>query len=176
MSWISEVRPSRAHALVLVLSKAEGQETFESFPICIANDHHTSGQSPPPTMSAQIPLRTIRIPALQRQCLFHHRQPLWQTTSARAFSSTPSRAYKKKTPTIQDHAQTEAAAQQQVGPSPKVNFEKAQQDVSAMAEDIGLLQNTIVRAPFKDLPKPTSWKFWGYFWGLLKAKGTGFYS
>ncbi|KAH7381679.1 hypothetical protein BKA66DRAFT_531007 [Pyrenochaeta sp. MPI-SDFR-AT-0127] len=127
-------------------------------------------------MSAQIPLRTIRIPALQRHCLFRHHQSLYQTKSARAFSSTPSRAYKKKAPKIQDHAQTEAAAQQQIGPSPKVNFEKAQQDTGVMAEDIGLLQNTIVRAPFKYLPSPTSWAFWSYFWTLLKAKGTAFYS
>ena len=76
----------------------------------------------------------------------------------------------------QDKAQTEAAAQSQTGPSPRVNFERAQQDDGAMAEDIGLLQNTIVRAPFKDLPSFTSWQFWSYFWTLFKAKGTAFYT
>lgn len=45
-----------------------------------------------------------------------------------------------------------------------------------MAEDIGLLQNTIVRAPFRDLPSPISGKFWSYFWSLVKAKGTGMYA
>lgn len=45
-----------------------------------------------------------------------------------------------------------------------------------MAEDIGLLQNTIIRAPFSKLPKATSWEFYSYFWSLLKARFTGLYT
>ncbi|KAF1841447.1 uncharacterized protein K460DRAFT_294079 [Cucurbitaria berberidis CBS 394.84] len=130
-------------------------------------------------MSTQVPLRTIRIPAFQRQCLFQRQQCVnrpFPCSATRPFSSTAARHYKKNTPKIQDHAQTKAAAAAHTGPSPKVNYEKAQQDSSAMAEDIGLLQNTIVRAPFKHLPKVTSRQFWGYFWTLVKAKGTAFYS
>jgi protein MBA1 len=47
-----------------------------------------------------------------------------------------------------------------------------------MAEDIGLFQNTIVRAPFKEL-----WKeahgirgVLGYYWNIVKHKGTAIYS
>ncbi|CAO2657659.1 Nn.00g037850.m01.CDS01 [Neocucurbitaria sp. VM-36] len=130
-------------------------------------------------MSTQVPLRTVRIPVLQRQCLFQRRQCLdrpFPSSASRSFSSTSPRPYKKKTPRIQDKAQTEAAAASQITASPKVNFEKTQQESSMMADDIGLLQNTIIRAPFKDLPSLTSGRFWGYFWTLLKAKGTGFYS
>jgi protein MBA1 len=65
-----------------------------------------------------------------------------------------------------------------VAPSPKVNFERAQTNTEAMAEDIGLFQNTIVRAPFKEL-----WKeahgirgVLGYYWNIVKHKGTAIYS
>lgn len=45
-----------------------------------------------------------------------------------------------------------------------------------MAEDIGLLQNTVVRASFSKLPSPTSWEFYSYFWTLLKSRFTGLYT
>jgi protein MBA1 len=70
---------------------------------------------------------------------------------------------------------TKAAAKSQVGSAPKVTEMKAQQE-GAMAEDIGLLQDTIVRAGWAKLPKVWSTHFWSYMWKLLKSKGTGLYS
>lgn len=67
-------------------------------------------------------------------------------------------------------------ARHQVSPAPRVNLERAQQNVDAMQEDIGLLQGTIVRAPFKKIGSPLKSKFWSYFWNLLKSKATGLYS
>ncbi|USP82536.1 uncharacterized protein yc1106_09810 [Curvularia clavata] len=136
-------------------------------------------------MSTQIPFRTARIPALQRQCLFlrqqyqnrAHNLSLCQTVipATRAFSSTPSRPSKRKT-LGQDKAQTRAAAEAQVAPSPKVNFERAQSSVDAMAEDIGLLQNTIIRAPFSELKGIGIRGLTNYYWDLVKSKGTALYS
>jgi protein MBA1 len=47
-----------------------------------------------------------------------------------------------------------------------------------MAEDIGLLQNTIVRAPFRDLMKEADGirEIMGYYWNIVKHKGTALYS
>ncbi|EUC47739.1 hypothetical protein COCMIDRAFT_34806 [Bipolaris oryzae ATCC 44560] len=136
-------------------------------------------------MSTQIPLRTARIPALQRQCLFLRHQyqnrahNLSQCQSlipaTRAFSNTPSRPSKRHS-IGQDKAQTRAAAEAQVGPSPKVNYEKAQTDADAMAEDIGLLQNTIIRAPFSELKGIGVRGITSYYWDLVKSKGTALYS
>lgn len=147
---------------------------------------HARGAIPkPPSMSTQIPFRTARIPALQRQCLFlrqqyqnrAHNLSLYQTgiPATRAFSSTPSRPSKRKT-LGQDKAQTRAAAEAQVAPSPKVNFERAQSSVDAMAEDIGLLQNTIIRAPFSELKGIGIRGLTSYYWDLVKSKGTALYS
>ncbi|KAG9187795.1 hypothetical protein G6011_05666 [Alternaria panax] len=136
-------------------------------------------------MSSQTPLRNIRIPALQRQCLFLRHQTLIRSaqpttthpSSHRTFSSTLPRP-KKRSQFGQDKAQTRAAAESQVAPSPKVNFERAQRDTDAMAEDIGLLQNTIVRAPLKDLLQEADGfrGVIGYYWALIKHKGTALYS
>lgn len=63
-----------------------------------------------------------------------------------------------------------------VGPSPTINRAVVMKKKEAMVEDIGLLQNTIVRAPFKLLPSVFSKEFRSYLWKLLKAKGTGLYS
>ena len=57
-----------------------------------------------------------------------------------------------------------------------MNYEKVQQEIGGIAEDIGLLQNTVIRAPFKDLPAVTSGKFWKYFWTLVKLKAVALYS
>jgi protein MBA1 len=132
-----------------------------------------------------MPLRSIRTPALQRQCLFlRHQAPLraaqptiTHPSSLRAFSSTPSRL-KKRTPLGQDKAQTRAAAEAQVPPSPNVNFERAQTDTDSMAEDIGLLQNTIVRAPLTELLResPGVGGLLKYYWDIVKHKGTAIYS
>lgn len=45
-----------------------------------------------------------------------------------------------------------------------------------MADDIGLLQDTFVRAPFKALPSFMSGQFYAYFWKLVKSKGSALYS
>ncbi|KAJ4373882.1 hypothetical protein N0V83_002621 [Neocucurbitaria cava] len=130
-------------------------------------------------MSTQAPLRSVRIPALQRQCLFQRRQCLDRSfpyAASRPFSSTALRPYKKKTPRLQDRTAVEASTENYVSPSPYAAQAAAQGDIGQMAEDIGLLQHTIVRAPFKHLPRFTSWEFYDYFWKLLKSKGLGFYS
>ncbi|KAI4653863.1 hypothetical protein J4E93_001631 [Alternaria ventricosa] len=136
-------------------------------------------------MSSQIPLRSIRIPALQRQCLFLRHQTLLraaqptitQPSSHRALSSTPSRPAKHRR-LGHDKAQSIAAARSQISPSPSVNFEQAQTNTDAMAEDIGLLQNTIVRAPFLDVYKqsPGLAGVLRYYWEIVKHKATGLYS
>jgi protein MBA1 len=47
-----------------------------------------------------------------------------------------------------------------------------------MAEDIGLLQNTIVRAPFLDVynESPGLGGVLRYYWEIVKQKATGLYS
>lgn len=119
------------------------------------------------------------MPALQRRCLFLRHQRMRTQPglipAIRSFSSTASTARGGGSLT-QDKAQTKAAARFQNGPSPRVNFEKAQRDEGAMAEDIGLLQNTVIRAPFSRLPSPLTRPFWSYFWNLFKSKGTALYS
>ncbi|EDU50251.1 Tim44 domain containing protein [Pyrenophora tritici-repentis] len=140
-------------------------------------------------MSTQLPFRSMRIPALQRQCLYlRHRSPsrplnlsLRQPTisTARAFSSTPSRPAKHKAGRQQlgiDRAQTRAAARSTIGPAPAVGMAEAQSDVDSMQQDIGLLQNTMIRAPFRELWKHGLWTWPVYFWKLVKSKGTGLYS
>ena len=139
----------------------------------------------PPTMSTQFPLLRTRIPVLQRQCLFlryqsqtrPHNLSLGQTTisTARAFSSTPSRPVKRRQLGT-DRAQTRAAAAASIGPAPSVGFEQAQSNVEAMQEDIGLLQNTMIRAPFRELSQQSLWLIPTYFWKLIKSKGTALYS
>ncbi|EOA81450.1 uncharacterized protein SETTUDRAFT_181662 [Exserohilum turcica Et28A] len=141
--------------------------------------------------TTQIPLRTARVPALQRQCLFfrpqyhHHHAARAHNLrlgpppaaliipATRAFSSTPPRP--KRTSLGNDPSQARAAAEGQVGPSPNVNFAKAQASSDAMIEDIGLLQNTIVRAPISKLKGLGMVDGLRYHWDLLKHKGTGLY-
>ncbi|KAH9868256.1 hypothetical protein J1614_007328 [Plenodomus biglobosus] len=131
-------------------------------------------------MATQIPLRSVRIPALQRQCLFLRRQrldrPIVAATS-RTFSSTPSsHARKDNRNFLKDSSNTREALKWQVGPSPRVDMEKVQQKEEGMLEDIGILQGTIVRAPLKELPKVRTRAFWGYFWALFKSKGMALWS
>jgi len=124
----------------------------------------------------------MRIPALQRQCLFlryqsqtrPHNLFLGQTTisAGRAFSSTPSRPTKQRRLGT-DRAQVRSSAAANIGPAPGVGFEQAQGDVETMQDDIGLLQNTMIRAPLRELSlllMPI------YFWKLIKSKGTALYS
>ncbi|KAF2034411.1 hypothetical protein EK21DRAFT_56584 [Setomelanomma holmii] len=131
-------------------------------------------------MSSKLPLRRFRIPALQRQCLFQHRRHL---QSPRAFSTTTPQHLTATSPRLrgqglgrQDKSMTRAAVRGQQGPAPRVNMEKAQQDMGSLAEDIGLLQDTIIRARFSKIPAPWSLTFWGYYWKLLKSKATALYS
>ncbi|KAH7078562.1 hypothetical protein FB567DRAFT_138554 [Paraphoma chrysanthemicola] len=131
-------------------------------------------------MSSNLPLRTIRIPALQRQCLFHRHR---HVQSPRAFSTTVPQSFASTSPCLrgkglgrQDKSMTKAAVKNSTGPAPGVNFEKAQRDVNSLAEDIGILQDTIIRASMRQLPAPWSPRFWGYFWKLVKSKATGMYS
>jgi mitochondrial protein MBA1 len=62
-----------------------------------------------------------------------------------------------------------------MGAAPKVSEMRAQRE-DAMAEDIGVLQDTIIRASLGKLPRIWQTKFWSYMWKLLKSKGTGLYS
>lgn len=69
-----------------------------------------------------------------------------------------------------------AISNTKVGPSPTVGHAAARKKREAMVEDIGLLQNTVVRAPLKSLPRVMSKAFRSYMWTLLKAKATAIYS
>ncbi|CBX95032.1 hypothetical protein LEMA_P114470.1 [Plenodomus lingam JN3] len=129
-------------------------------------------------MSTQIPLRSVRIPALQRQCLFLRHQRLnrpFAAAASRAFSSTPSQAAKKSFQ-IGNPNEFRAAARSQVGRTPGADLQRMQQIEEALVEDIGILQGTIVRAPVSKLPKITTKAFWEYYWALLKSKGTSLWS
>ena len=45
-----------------------------------------------------------------------------------------------------------------------------------LTQDIGILQGTVIRAPFSKLPMPTSWEFYSYFWTVIKSKFTALYT
>jgi protein MBA1 len=131
------------------------------------------------TMSSNLPLRTIRIPALRNQCLHQQRR---HVQSPRAFSTTSPQAFASSSPRLrggsslgQDRAITRAATRTMIGPAPKVNEIKAQEE-GALSDDIGLLQDTVVRAPWGKLPGIWTPGFWGYMWKLIKSKGTALYS
>ncbi|KAJ4983503.1 hypothetical protein SVAN01_11018 [Stagonosporopsis vannaccii] len=135
-----------------------------------------------PTMSTQMPLRIARSPAhsLRRQCLFQRRNTpsaprCLAATPARAFSSTPARPRKKENRIVDTRMQM-AGAESTIFGQPAPTNASQNRDVQEMAEDIGLLQNTIVRAPLSKLPSPTSWEFYSYFWTVLKSRFTGLYT
>ena len=137
-----------------------------------------------PTMSAQIPLRIARSPAhpLRRQCLFQ--RPIAPSTprciaatAARAFSSTPARLRTKSERLVDMRMQVAIVEHGLAGrPSPDLREKKGSDSDQDMAEDIGILQGTIIRAPFSKLPWPTSWEFYSYFWTLVKSKFTALYT
>lgn len=88
---------------------------------------------------------------------------------------TPARPYKKENRLVDTRMQMAGAtAMLADNPAPSVKTES--EDGQEMAEDIGLLQSTIIRAPFSKLPKPTSWEFYSYFWTLLKARFSALYT
>ncbi|KAH6620142.1 hypothetical protein C7974DRAFT_426350 [Boeremia exigua] len=134
-------------------------------------------------MSTHTPLRIARTPAhsIRRQCLFQ-RRPVPSTprclaaAPARAFSSTPAARHRKDVRLYDPRMQLAGASKTIWGhPAPSVrNGNKSL--MREMADDIGLLQNTIIRARFRDLPRPTSWEFYSYFWALIKAKATAVYT
>ncbi|KAF2856576.1 hypothetical protein T440DRAFT_462828 [Plenodomus tracheiphilus IPT5] len=131
-------------------------------------------------MATQIPLRSVRIPALQRQCLFLRHQHLnrpFVAAASRTFSSTPAHARGAKDNRLRnDPAMTRAAVTSDTGPSPRVRAEQQQRSDIGLVEDIGLLQGTIIRAPLSELPKIRTKAFWSYLWALLKSKGVALYS
>jgi len=69
-----------------------------------------------------------------------------------------------------------AGAESTIYGQPSPTNASQSRDVQEMAEDIGLLQNTIVRASLSKLPSPTSWQFYSYFWTVLKSRFTGLYT
>ncbi|KAF3035471.1 hypothetical protein E8E12_006848 [Didymella heteroderae] len=129
-------------------------------------------------MSTQIPLRIARSP-LSRQCLFKRRTaPTLRCVAApstRAFSSTPMRPRRKENRLVDIRMQM-AGAEATVKGQPAPNLQTSKREVQEMAEDIGLLQNTVIRAQFSKLPSPTSWEFYSYFWTVLKSRFTGLYT
>ncbi|KAF3004152.1 hypothetical protein E8E13_005302 [Curvularia kusanoi] len=134
-------------------------------------------------MSAQIPLRIARSPAhpLRRQCLFQRRTApstprCVPATSARAFSSTPAQLRKKENRIVDTRMQMAGAEATIYGQPAPSNRQQEAGESEQMAEDIGLLQNTIIRAPFSKLPSPTSWEFYSYFWTFVKSRFTGLYT
>jgi protein MBA1 len=132
------------------------------------------------TMSSNLSLRTIRIPALRQQCRFQHRPPpqssrAFSTTAPQAFVATSPRLRKKESNT--NRLMSKAAMSKTGQTSPEVLRDQAEQEGEGeMVEDIGLLQDTIVRASWKNLPEIWKRAFWGYWWKVLKNKGTGLYS
>ncbi|KAG9205671.1 hypothetical protein G6514_007278 [Epicoccum nigrum] len=137
-------------------------------------------------MSAHIPLRIARSPAhpLRRQCLFQ--RPIAPSTprcitatAARAFSSTPARLRNKQERLVDTRLQMAAVEKSMAGrESPDVRDRGTTDPAEAMGltQDIGILQGTVIRAPFSKLPMPTSWEFYSYFWTVIKSKFTALYT
>ncbi|KAF1830171.1 hypothetical protein BDW02DRAFT_573311 [Decorospora gaudefroyi] len=137
-------------------------------------------------MSTKLPLRSIPIPALQRQCLFQPRQTLLDRPqyllrippplATRAFSSTPSRP-RKKIQLGHDKVQSRVTVGSSSGPSPRVEIKNQEEDMETIADDIGLLQHTFVRAPLRTFTGPGMWKeIIPHYWRLVKSKVIGRYS
>jgi hypothetical protein len=71
---------------------------------------------------------------------------------------------------------SKTADKYQTRPAPQVDIEKAQQE-GEFIEDLGLLENTFVRAPYSKLKQD----FWTrrilvYYWKFLKSKLAGIFS
>jgi hypothetical protein len=134
-----------------------------------------------PTMSAQIPLRIARSPAhpLRHRCLFQ--RPIAPSTprciaatAARAFSSTPARLRDKVR--LVDPRMQVAAVEYSMAGRQAPGVRNKGEEPSGMADDIGILQGTVIRAPFSKLPRPTSWEFYSYFWTVVKSKASALYT
>jgi hypothetical protein len=129
-------------------------------------------------MSSNLPLRTIRIPALRQQCRFRQRAPL---PTPRAFSTTTPQALGVTSPRLgraggsSNRLMISGAAKRAGQPSPEVVQDEAQQE-GEMIEDIGLLQDTLVAARWRRLPPMWDITFWGYWYKVLKNKVSGLYS
>jgi protein MBA1 len=143
-----------------------------------AHAHRKHQFTQPVTMSSNLPLRTIRIPALRQQCRLRHRTPL---PTPRAFSTTTPQALGVTSPRLgraggsSNKLMISGAAKRAGQPSPEVLQNEAEQE-GEMMEDIGLLQDTLVRARWRDLPPMWSPAFWGYWYKVLKSKISGLYS
>lgn len=60
--------------------------------------------------------------------------------------------------------------------APGLRDQGASEETTGLADDIGILQGTVIRAPFSKLPWPTSWEFYSYFWTVVKSKATALYT
>ena len=60
--------------------------------------------------------------------------------------------------------------------APSVQEKGSSEETTGLADDIGILQGTVIRAPFSKLPWPTSWEFYSYFWTVVKSKATALYT
>jgi protein MBA1 len=98
----------------------------------------------------------------------------FSSSSPYAFGSTSPRL-KKQPPVEADRLLTKAYMKNHIATAPKVSEMRVQRE-GAMAEDIGVLQDTIIRASWGKLPRIWQSKFWSYMWKLLKSKATGMYS
>ena len=125
-------------------------------------------------MSTQLPLRIARS-SLHRQCLFQRRTPSL-APSTRAFSSTPPRPRRKENRLVDIRMQLASAESVVMGQSAPNVQASEMQGVQEMVEDIGLLQNTVIRARMSKLPSPASWELYSYLWTLVKSKFTGMYT
>jgi protein MBA1 len=135
-------------------------------------------------MSTHIPLRMARIPAqgLRHQCLFPRPRSSpaprhFAASTARPFSATTARL--RDPPSgyrLEDTALQDAAARNVGGPAPSVTMGKMMKEIDSMAEDIGLLQNTIIRAPLGQLPPVYNRRFWGYMWTLIKSRAASLWT
>jgi len=60
--------------------------------------------------------------------------------------------------------------------APGLRDQGASEETTGLADDIGILQGTVIRAPFSKLPWPTSWEFYSYFWTVVKSKASSLYT
>ncbi|KAF1913585.1 hypothetical protein BDU57DRAFT_520517 [Ampelomyces quisqualis] len=132
-------------------------------------------------MSPNLSLCTTRIPALRPQrCLFQHRRipqspRAFSTSSPQAFAATCLRLRKISNLGNKSKSLRKASASASMGPAPRVSESQMQQE-GGMVQDIGMLQDTIIRPPLTKLPSVlTSW-FWQLMWRNFKSKATGWYT
>ncbi len=142
--------------------------------------------TPTPKMSIRLPLRSRLFP-LQQQCplqrsLYRVRQPSL-SPATRAFSSTP-RFYREKANAEQKYMNNVMArriAMDQIEHAPSILYNQRLEPVdgavdSMRGKDMGLLDGTMIRAPFSRLPGVLDRRLYSYFWTLFKNKVQSFAS